>query len=80
MTPLQSRFFTVKLEPYSYEQFYEITVQLLTCQHKVKQEIATAVSHTVWNKMKSANIRDCVRIEIVYELAKLESDTSTTII
>ena len=30
MTPLQSRFFTVKLEPYSYEQFYEITVQLLT--------------------------------------------------
>ena len=56
MTPLQSRFFTVKLEPYSYEQFYEIAVQLLTRQHKVKQEIANAIAHNVWHKMKSANI------------------------
>jgi holliday junction DNA helicase RuvB len=62
MTPLQSRFFTVKLEPYSYEQFYEITVHLLTRQHKVKQEIAKATAYTVWNMMKSANIRDCVKI------------------
>ena len=62
MTPLRSRFFIVKLEPYSYEQFYEITVQLLTRQHKVKQEIANAIAHAVWNKMKSANFRDCVRL------------------
>lgn len=62
MTPLQSRLFTVKLEPYSYEQFYEITVQLLTRTHKVKQEIAKATACTVWNTMKSANIRDCVKI------------------
>ena len=27
--PLQSRFFIVELEPYTYEQFYEITLQLL---------------------------------------------------
>ena len=42
IAPLQSRFFVVKLEPYTYEQFYQITVQLLTQsqQHKVKEEIA----------------------------------------
>jgi hypothetical protein len=26
MLPLQSRFFVVNLEPYTYEQFYQITV------------------------------------------------------
>src|ERR687888_1369857 len=30
MAPLQSRFFVVNLEPYTYEEFYEITTGLLT--------------------------------------------------
>src|SRR2546421_3733398 len=36
MVPLQSRFFVVKLEPYTYEQFYQIILQTLTRseQHK----------------------------------------------
>jgi ATP-dependent Lon protease len=29
MLPLQSRFFVVNLESYTYEQFYQITVELL---------------------------------------------------
>jgi MoxR-like ATPase len=64
IVPLKSRFFMVKLEPYTYEQFYHITVQLLTQsqQHKVKEEIAEAAAEAVWNKMKSANVRDCVKI------------------
>jgi holliday junction DNA helicase RuvB len=63
MVPLQSRFFIVRLEPYTYEQFYQITVQLLTQQqHKVKLEIAKAAANAVWNKMKSGNVRDCVKI------------------
>jgi holliday junction DNA helicase RuvB len=60
MIPLQSRFFVVKLAPYTYEQFYQITVQLLTKQHKVKEEIAEATANAIWDK--SANIRDCVKI------------------
>ena len=36
MLPLQSRFFVVNLEPYTYEQFYQITAELLTKWHKVK--------------------------------------------
>jgi Holliday junction DNA helicase RuvB len=60
MLPLQSRFFVVKLEPYTYEQFYQITVGLLTKQHKVREEIAEAAANAIWDK--SANIRDCVKI------------------
>jgi Holliday junction DNA helicase RuvB len=65
MVPLQSRFFVIKLEPYTYEQFYQITLQLLTRsqqQSKVKLEIAKAAADAVWNKMKSGNIRDCIKI------------------
>ena len=36
ISPLKSRFFIIELEPYSYEQFYKITVSLLIKQHKVK--------------------------------------------
>jgi len=48
------------LEPYTYEQFYQITVGLLTKQHKVKEEIAEATANAIWDK--SANVRDCVKI------------------
>jgi Holliday junction DNA helicase RuvB len=64
IVPLKSRFFIVKLEPYTYEQFYHVAVQLLTQsqQHKVKEEIAKAAADAVWNKMNTANLRDCVKI------------------
>jgi MoxR-like ATPase len=60
MLPLQSRFFVVNLEPYTYEQFYQITVELLTKQHKVKEEIVEAKAKAIWDK--SSNIGDCVKI------------------
>jgi ATP-dependent Lon protease len=45
IAPLQSRFFTVRLEPYTYEQFYGITVRLLTSnQYNVDEEIAKATA------------------------------------
>jgi holliday junction DNA helicase RuvB len=62
ISPLKSRFFIIELEPYSYEQFCQITMSLLIKQHKVEEEIAKATAHMVWNKMRSRNIRDCVRI------------------
>jgi hypothetical protein len=43
--PLQSRFFIVEIEPYPYEQFYEITLCLLDA----KQEIARIAADAVWN-------------------------------
>src|ERR687896_993658 len=59
--PLQSRFFIVKLQAYTYEQFYEITQRLLTSnQYNVDEEIAKTAAEGVWNT--SRNIRDTTRI------------------
>jgi holliday junction DNA helicase RuvB len=54
---LRSRFFIVKLEPYTYEQFHHITLRLLTSdKHNIDEEIAKATAYTVWNTTQ--NIRD----------------------
>ena len=60
ITPLQSRFFVVELAPYTYQQFYEISVHLLTVGHKVSKDIAKEIVNKVW--ANSRNIRDCVRV------------------
>jgi len=53
---LLSRFFVVQVEPYTYDEFYEITLCLLHDRAKFAPTIADAV----WNTSK--NIRDCIRI------------------
>jgi holliday junction DNA helicase RuvB len=59
--PLQSRFFIVNMHAYTYEQFYEITMQLLTSnEYNVDEEIAKAIAEVVWNT--SRNIRVSIRI------------------
>jgi holliday junction DNA helicase RuvB len=59
--PLQSRFFIVNMHAYTYEQFYEITLKLLTSdQHNVDEEITMAAIVAVWNTSK--DIRDCIKI------------------
>jgi Holliday junction DNA helicase RuvB len=59
-TPLQSRFFVAELPPYTYEQFYQISVHILTIGHKISQHIANEITNKVW--ANSRNIRDCVRV------------------
>jgi Holliday junction DNA helicase RuvB len=59
--PLQSRFFVVDTQAHTYEQFYEITLQLLTSnQYNVDEEITRAAIVAVWNTSK--DIRDCIKI------------------
>jgi Holliday junction DNA helicase RuvB len=59
--PLQSRFFIVRLQAYTYEQFYDITVRLLASdQYNVDEEIAKATIEAVWRR--SRNIRDAIKI------------------
>jgi hypothetical protein len=48
------------LEPYNYEQFYEITVNLLTKQYNIDTSIVETTADSVWSTCR--NIRDCVRI------------------
>ena len=62
---LLSRFFLVKLEPYTSEQFYEITLRLL----KIPENMARIIADLVWST--SRDIRDCVRIG---KLARSEED------
>jgi hypothetical protein len=70
-TPLLSRFFIVNMHAYAYEQFYEITLQLLTSnQYNVDEEIIKATIEDVWNTTK--NIRDCIKIAT---MAKSVEDT-----
>jgi MoxR-like ATPase len=59
--PLKSRFFPIKFKPYTYEQFYDITVKLLKRQN-IDEEIAKATADAVWKRIKSGDIRSCVRI------------------
>ena len=58
---LKSRFFTIKLAPYSYEQFCEVTQRLLVL-NGIDTKIAKATADAVWYKIRSGNIRDCIRI------------------
>ena len=55
----QSRFFIVELEPYTYEQFFEITRQLLSHQ-KIEREVANLIARAVW--ARSQDMRDCIKI------------------
>jgi holliday junction DNA helicase RuvB len=66
--PLQSRFFVVKLEPYTYEQFYEITVRLLTSNdNNVDDEIARATADTVWNTTQTKMAKSVEDIKWIVE-------------
>lgn len=57
--PLQSRFFIVEMEAYTYEQFCEITNELLS-RYKIEEGVAGIIARSVW--AKSQDIRDCVKI------------------
>ena len=70
LTPLLSRFMALHFKQYKYETFQEVAVHLL-CREGISREIAIATAETVWSKMKSKDIRDCIKIG---HLAKTKDD------
>jgi DNA helicase TIP49 (TBP-interacting protein) len=63
LPPLLTRFSVLHLQPYTFEEFRKITQQVLCHEEEcIDMDIADFISDVVWNKMKSANIRDCIRI------------------
>src|SRR5918993_5679659 len=70
LTPLLSRFIVLHFKQYKYENFREIAVHILA-QEGISSEIATACADAVWLKMKSKDIRDCLKIG---RLAKIKED------
>ncbi|HJT85970.1 MAG TPA: AAA family ATPase [Nitrososphaeraceae archaeon] len=63
LQPLLTRFSVLHLPPYTFEEFRKITQRVLCYEEEcIDIDIADFISDAVWSKMKSANIRDCIRI------------------
>lgn len=71
LTPLLSRFLVLHFKPYKFGSFKEVTVHLLCNGEDIAEDIASEVAEIVWTKLKSRDIRDCVKIA---NLAKTKED------
>jgi Holliday junction DNA helicase RuvB len=60
--PLRSRFMELHLEEYTFEEFMEITRRLIVKRYRLNIPIAEKIGYSVWNKMKSKDIRDVIQI------------------
>jgi MoxR-like ATPase len=69
LPPLLSRFRDMHFKPYTEAEFMEIVVNVLD-REGIDMDIAFLIADGVYNRLKSANIRECVRIA---RLAKNDS-------
>jgi replication-associated recombination protein RarA len=70
LTPLLSRFVTLHFKQYKFENFHELASHMLS-QEGVGGQLASKIANAVWWKMKSKDIRNCLKIG---RLAKTEKD------
>lgn len=70
LTPLLSRFVVLHFKQYSFESFQEVCTHILG-REGVPADIAAAIADSVWTKLKSKDIRDCIKIG---RLAKTKED------
>jgi Holliday junction DNA helicase RuvB len=61
LSPLLSRFIIFHLKPYNFSKFIEVSNGILI-KNDVPFDVANEISHVVWNKLKSRDIRDCIKI------------------
>ena len=62
LPPLLTRFRDIHFKPYSEEEFVEIVVNVLDREEGIDRDIAILIADSVFNRLKSANVRECVRI------------------
>ena len=62
LTPLLTRFRDIHFKPYTQEEFVEIVVNILDREEGVDRDIALIIADGVYNRLKSSNIRECIRI------------------
>ena len=62
LPPLLTRFRDIHFKPYTEEEFVEIVVTVLDREEGVDRDIALLIADCVFNRLKSSNIRECVRI------------------
>ncbi len=70
LTPLLSRFMVLHFKQYKFENFRDISIHMLG-QEGITKDIANEVAELVWHKMRSKDIRDCIKIS---HLAKTKDD------
>jgi len=70
LTPLLSRFMVLHFKPYSFGSFSEVCTHILG-RDGVSAEVAGAIADAVWNRLKSRDIRDCIKLG---RLAKSKED------
>ena len=62
LTPLLSRFFVLYFKKYDYATFEKIANHILASECNIDFEVSTMIAQLVWNKLKSRDIRDCIKI------------------
>jgi len=70
LTPLLSRFVVLHFKQYSFGSFQEVCTHILG-REGVPADMAVAIAEAVWTKLKSKDIRDCIKIG---RLAKTKED------
>src|SRR5215212_2014996 len=73
LPPLLTRFRDIHFKPYTEEEFVKIVVNILDREEGVDRDIALLIADGVYNRLKSSNIRECVRI------ARLARNDSTQV-
>ena len=59
--PLVTRFTVINVKPYTEDEFADITVQVLE-KEGIDRDVAVIIADAVFNRLKTSNIRDCIRI------------------
>lgn len=62
MTPLLSRFVVLYFKKYDYQTFKKISNHMLLKECNHEKDLSDYISSLVWNKLKSRDIRDCIKI------------------
>ena len=63
LPPLLTRFRDIDFKPYSEEEFVEIVINVLDREEGVDRDIAILIADAVFNRLKSVNVRECIRID-----------------
>jgi len=70
LSPLLSRFIIFHLKSYNRDKFIEVSNGILV-KNGIPFDLSNEISNVVWNKLKSRDIRDCIKIS---RLAKTIED------
>src|SRR6266516_1408418 len=62
LPPLLTRFRDIHFKPYTEEEFVDIAVEILDREEGLDRDVAIVIADAVFNRLKSTNIRECIRI------------------